>query len=74
MGTDRRKSLAAGLGGLKRHWRTDIPHSLQMRLALGYFFLIAALLVLMNTYPLIMSQNLMWCLGFVGIMKLLYFL
>ena len=60
MGTDRRKVLAAGLDSLSRHCQTDIPHSLQTRLALGYFFLIAALLVLMNTYPLIMSQNLMF--------------
>ena len=51
-------------------WRTwwkeqvepKIPalHSLQMRLALGYFALIAALLILMNTYPLLMSQHLMF--------------
>lgn len=60
MGSDRRKVLAAGLDSLSRHCQTDIPHSLQTRLALGYFFLIAALLVLMNTYPLIMSQNLMF--------------
>lgn len=31
-----------------------------MRLALGYSCLIAVLLVLMNTYPLIMGQNLMF--------------
>ena len=31
-----------------------------MRLALGYSALIAALLILMNTYPLLMSQNLMF--------------
>ena len=38
----------------------NISHSLQMRLALGYSCLIAVLLVLMNTYPLIMGQNLMF--------------
>lgn len=50
-----------------RAWWTErvepkIPalHSLQMRLALGYSALIAALLILMNTYPLLMSQNLMF--------------
>lgn len=44
----------------KRSSKLNITHSLQMRLALGYSLLIAALLVLMNTYPLIMSQNLMF--------------
>ena len=38
----------------------DLPHSLQTRLALGYFCIIAALLVLMNTYPMIMNQNLLF--------------
>ena len=44
----------------KRSAKLPITHSLQMRLALGYSCLIAALLVLMNTYPLVMSQNLMF--------------
>ena len=40
--------------------KIPVLHSLQMRLALGYSALIAALLILMNTYPLLMSQNLMF--------------
>ena len=44
----------------KRPSKLNITHSLQMRLALGYSCLIAALLILMNTYPLLMSQNLMF--------------
>lgn len=40
--------------------RPKITRSLQMRLALGYSFIIAVLLVLMNTYPLVMTQNLMF--------------
>ncbi len=39
---------------------SGIPHSLQLRLALGYVFIIAVLLVLLNTYPLVMTQNLMF--------------
>ena len=35
-------------------------NSLQLRLTLGYALLIAVLLLLMNTYPLLMSQNLMF--------------
>lgn len=43
-------------------WLTkpNITRSLQFRLALGYSLIIAVLLVLMNTYPLIMTQNLMF--------------
>lgn len=37
-----------------------LARSLQMRLALGYSIIIAALLILMNTYPLLMTQNLMF--------------
>lgn len=44
----------------KRPSKLNIAHSLQMRLALGYSCLIAALLILMNTYPLVMGQNLMF--------------
>ena len=40
--------------------KIPVLRSLQMRLALGYSALIAALLILMNTYPLLMSQNLMF--------------
>lgn len=40
--------------------RTKITRSLQVRLALGYSLIIAVLLVLMNTYPLVMTQNLMF--------------
>ena len=40
--------------------RTGITHSLQLRLAMGYVFIIAVLLVLLNTYPLVMTQNLMF--------------
>ncbi|MCI8414723.1 MAG: HAMP domain-containing histidine kinase [Ruminiclostridium sp.] len=38
----------------------SLKSSLQLRLTMGYAVLIAALLVLMNTYPLVMSQNLMF--------------
>lgn len=44
----------------KRESNLKIAHSLQGRLALGYSVIIAALLLLMNTYPLLMSQNLMF--------------
>ncbi len=44
----------------KWYKKLKIIHSLQGRLALGYSVIIAALLVLMNTYPLLMSQNLMF--------------
>lgn len=40
--------------------RLKVTRSLQLRLALGYAFIIAALLILLNTYPLLMSQNLMF--------------
>ena len=40
--------------------KPTITRSLQFRLALGYSLIIAVLLVLMNTYPLIMTQNLMF--------------
>ena len=39
---------------------TRISRSLQTRMALGYAVIIVALLVLLNTYPLLMSQNLMF--------------
>ena len=55
-GTDRKGRLAK----LADKWGLDLPHSLQTRLALGYFCIIAALLVLMNTYPMIMNQNLLF--------------
>ena len=51
----RRGKKGGPMGG-----KWNISHSLQMRLALGYSCLIAVLLVLMNTYPLIMGQNLMF--------------
>ena len=51
----RRGKKVGPMGG-----KWNISHSLQMRLALGYSCLIAVLLVLMNTYPLIMGQNLMF--------------
>ena len=51
----RRGKKGGPMGG-----KCNISHSLQMRLALGYSCLIAVLLVLMNTYPLIMGQNLMF--------------
>ena len=37
-----------------------LTHSMQLRLAMGYVFIIAVLLVLLNTYPLVMTQNLMF--------------
>ena len=39
---------------------TRVSRSLQIRMALGYAVIIVALLVLLNTYPLLMSQNLMF--------------
>ena len=39
---------------------TGLSRSLQTRMALGYAVIIVALLVLLNTYPLLMSQNLMF--------------
>ena len=39
---------------------TKVTHSLQTRMALSYVVIIVALLVLLNTYPLLMSQNLMF--------------
>ena len=39
---------------------TRVSRSLQTRMALGYAVIIVALLVLLNTYPLLMSQNLMF--------------
>ena len=44
----------------ERSGRPKITHSLQVRLAMGYVFIIAMLLVLLNTYPLMMTQNLMF--------------
>ena len=38
----------------------NIARSLQVRLALGYGLIIGALLILLNTYPLLMSQNMMF--------------
>ena len=40
--------------------RPSILHSMQLRLAMGYVLVIAVLLVLLNTYPLLMTQNLMF--------------
>ncbi|MCF0122896.1 MAG: HAMP domain-containing histidine kinase [Ruminiclostridium sp.] len=40
--------------------RTKVRQSLQTRLAIGYAAIIAALLILLNTYPLITTQNLMF--------------
>ena len=40
--------------------RTSFLHSMQLRLAMGYVLVIAVLLVLLNTYPLVMTQNLMF--------------
>ena len=40
--------------------RPSVRHSMQLRLAMGYVLVIALLLVLLNTYPLIMTQNLMF--------------
>ena len=40
--------------------RPSILHSMQLRLAMGYVLVIALLLVLLNTYPLLMTQNLMF--------------
>ena len=40
--------------------KTGLSRSLQTRMALGYAVIIVALLVLLNTYPLLMSQNLMF--------------
>ena len=39
---------------------TRVSRSLQTRMALSYVLIIVALLVLLNTYPLLMSQNLMF--------------
>ena len=39
---------------------TRVSRSLQTRMALSYAVIIVALLVLLNTYPLLMSQNLMF--------------
>ncbi|MBR5533429.1 MAG: HAMP domain-containing histidine kinase [Ruminiclostridium sp.] len=39
---------------------TKLSRSLQTRMAMGYAVIIVALLVLLNTYPLLMSQNLMF--------------
>ena len=40
--------------------RPSILHSMQLRLAMGYVLIIGLLLVLLNTYPLLMTQNLMF--------------
>lgn len=40
--------------------RPKVRRSLQTRLAIGYAAIIAALLILLNTYPLITTQNLMF--------------
>ena len=40
--------------------RPSILHSMQLRLAMGYVLVIGLLLVLLNTYPLLMTQNLMF--------------
>ena len=40
--------------------RPSVLHSMQLRLAMGYVLVIALLLVLLNTYPLLMTQNLMF--------------
>lgn len=40
--------------------RWNFARSLQARLALGYSLIIAVLLVLMNTYPVLMTENLMF--------------
>ncbi len=58
MAADRKGRLAGLLRQVGEKGR--IAHSLQMRLSVGYSLLIAVVLVLMNTYPLIMSQNLMF--------------
>ena len=58
MGTDWRAWVRAR--ARRAAERLNITHSLQMRLSLGYSLLIAVLVILMNTYPLIMSQNLMF--------------
>ncbi len=60
MGTEGKRKGRETLRQLAERWNLNVTHSLQMRLALGYSLLIAVLLVLMNTYPLIMSQNLMF--------------
>ena len=48
------------LARLGEQWRRRLPRSLQTRLALGYVCIIGVLLVLMNTYPLLMNQNLIF--------------
>ena len=58
MGTDWRAWVRAR--ARRAAERLNITYSLQMRLSLGYSLLIAVLVILMNTYPLIMSQNLMF--------------
>ena len=40
--------------------RPSVLHSMQLRMAMGYGLVIAVLLVLLNTYPLLMTQNLMF--------------
>ena len=40
--------------------RTPLLQSMQLRLVTGYVLIIAVLLVLLNTYPLLMIQNLMF--------------
>ena len=40
--------------------KPKVRRSLQTRLAIGYAAIIAALLILLNTYPLITTQNLMF--------------
>ena len=40
--------------------RPFLFQSMQLRLATGYVLIIAVLLVLLNTYPLLMTQNLMF--------------
>ena len=40
--------------------RPSILHSMQLRLAMGYVLVIGLLLVLLNPYPLLMTQNLMF--------------
>ena len=40
--------------------RPSILHSMQLRLAMGYVLVIAVLLVLLHTSPLLMTQNQMF--------------
>lgn len=44
----------------KQEKGTKVTQSLQTRMALSYVVIIVALLILLNTYPLLMSQNLMF--------------